>query len=69
LNIRKYFGLVENFVSYFLFKVIDAIIPLIIIPYLFKVVGIENYGIYAFAYALIFYLQNIIQFWLSAVSC
>jgi len=62
LNIRKYFGLVENFVSYFLFKVIDAIIPLIIIPYLFKVVGIENYGIYAFAYALIFYLQNIIQF-------
>ncbi|NOY48033.1 MAG: oligosaccharide flippase family protein, partial [Chlorobi bacterium] len=62
MNIRKYFGLVENFVSYFLFKVIDAIIPLIIIPYLFKVVGIENYGIYAFAYALIFYLQNIIQF-------
>lgn len=48
--------------SYFLFKAIDAIIPLIIIPYLVNVVSFGKYGIYAFAYALIFYLQNIIQF-------
>ncbi|MFB9052819.1 oligosaccharide flippase family protein [Formosa undariae] len=45
-----------------LFKAIDAIIPLLIIPYLIKVVGEENYGIYAFAYALIFYFMNIVQY-------
>lgn len=69
MKIKKYFGLIENFISFSLFKVIDAIIPLIIIPYLISVVGKENYGIYAFAYALVFYLLNIVQygFSLSAV--
>ncbi len=62
LNIRKYFGLAENFISYFLFKAIDALIPLVVIKYLIHNVGLNNYGIYAFAYALIFYFQNIIQF-------
>ena len=62
LNIRKYFGLAENFISYFLFKAIDALIPLVVVKYLLDVVNLENYGIYAFAYALIFYFQNIIQF-------
>jgi len=69
LKIKKYLGVIENFISLSLFKVIDAIIPLIIIPYLITVVGKENYGIYAFAYALVFYLLNIVQygFSLSAV--
>jgi len=62
LNIRKYFGLAENFISYFLFKAADAIIPLVVIKYLIDIVNLNNYGIYAFAYALIFYFQNVIQF-------
>ena len=69
LNIKKHIVLIENFISFSLFKVIDALIPLIIIPYLINVVGKDNYGIYAFAYALVFYLLNIVQygFSLSAV--
>jgi len=69
LKIKKYIGVIENLISLSLFKVIDAIIPLIIIPYLIIVVGKENYGTYAFAYALVFYLLNIVQygFSLSAV--
>lgn len=69
MKLKKYYTLIENFISFSLFKVIDAIIPLIIIPYLIGVVGKENYGIYAFAYALVFYLLNIVQygFSLSAV--
>jgi len=62
LNIKKYFGLAENFISYFLFKAIDAIIPLVVVKYLLDVVNLEHYGIYAFAYALIYYFQNVIQF-------
>lgn len=69
LDLKKHFSLIENFISYFLFKAIDAVIPLIIIPYLLNVVSEKNYGIYAFAFSLIFYFQNIIQFgfYLSAV--
>lgn len=62
LDLKKHFSLIENFISYFLFKAIDAVIPLIIIPYLLNVVSEKNYGIYAFAFSLIFYFQNIIQF-------
>jgi len=56
-------------VSFSAYKAIDALIPLIIIPYLINVVGSEKYGIYAFGFALIFYLINIVQygFSLSAV--
>ncbi|WP_353777531.1 oligosaccharide flippase family protein [Winogradskyella sp. 3972H.M.0a.05] len=69
MKLKKYYGLIENFISFSLFKVIDAVIPLIVIPYLIVVVGKDNYGIYAFAYALVFYLLNIVQygFSLSAV--
>lgn len=62
MDLKKHFSLIENFISYFLFKVIDAVIPLIIIPYLLIVVSEKNYGIYAFAFSLIFYFQNVIQF-------
>lgn len=65
MGFKKYFGLIENFISLSLFKVVDAVIPLIIIPYLITVVGKDNYGIYAFAYALIFYLLNIVQYGFS----
>ena len=62
MNLKKHFSLIENFISYFLFKAVDAVIPLIVIPYLIGVVSLDKYGVYAFAFALIFYLQNIIQF-------
>lgn len=62
MNFKKYFGLAENFISYFLFKAIDAVVPLVVIKYLIDTVTFDNYGIYAFAYALIFYFQNIIHF-------
>ncbi len=62
MDLKKHFSLIENFVSYFLFKAIDAVIPLIIIPYLIDVITDKKYGIYAFAFSLIFYFQNIIQF-------
>jgi O-antigen/teichoic acid export membrane protein len=48
-----------------LIKSVDALIPLVLIPYLIVVVGATNYGIYAFAYALIFYLRNIVQYGFS----
>ncbi|MGR7814442.1 oligosaccharide flippase family protein [Lacinutrix undariae] len=65
MYLKKHLRLIENFISLSLFKFVDAIIPLIIIPYLMYTVGAEKYGIYAFAYALIFYFRNIVQYGFS----
>ncbi|MDT0558731.1 oligosaccharide flippase family protein [Ichthyenterobacterium sp. W332] len=67
--VTKHLTFFENFISFSLFKAVDAIIPLVVIPYLISVVGSVKYGIYAFAFSLIFYLINLIQygFWLSGV--
>jgi O-antigen/teichoic acid export membrane protein len=65
LKFKKHLSLVENFISLSLIKSVDALIPLVLIPYLIIVVGATNYGIYAFAYALIFYLRNIVQYGFS----
>ncbi len=69
MNIKRYSGLIENFFSLTLFKGVNALMPLIVIPHLILIVGSDNYGIYALAYALTFYLANIVQygFSLSAV--
>nr|WP_321234822.1 oligosaccharide flippase family protein [uncultured Psychroserpens sp.] len=65
MKLKKHIRLIENFVSLTLFKSVDAVVPLVLIPYLIVVVGATNYGIYAFAYALIFYLRNIVQYGFS----
>ena len=51
-----------NFIYIGLSRVVDFGIPLIIMPYLISVVGGENYGRYAFAFSLIFYFLNIVQY-------
>jgi len=65
-----YRAIIKNIVSLSALKMVDLIIPLIILPYLIITVGEENYGIYAFAYTLIFYFLNVTQygFSLSAVK-
>lgn len=65
MNLKKYSGIIQNFTSLFIFKLIDAIIPLLIIPYLISVVGVDKYGVYAFSLALIFYLISVLQFGFS----
>lgn len=61
--------IVLNFTYIALSRLVDFAIPIIVYPYLVSVVGEYNYGKYAFAYSLIFYLLNITQygFGLSAV--
>lgn len=65
-----YRAIIKNIISLSALKMVDLLIPLIVIPYLIITVGKENYGIYAFAYTLIFYFLNITQygFSLSAVK-
>lgn len=68
--ILSYKDVLKNIVSLSLIKFFDLLIPLIVFPFLIIQVGKDNYGIYAFSYALIFYFLNLSQygFSLSAVK-
>jgi len=61
--------IIENFLSLSLIRVADFILPLIVLPYLITVLGVEKFGLIAFAAALVNYFLNITQygFSLSAV--
>ena len=61
--------IVENFLSLSLIRVADFLLPLIVLPYLISVLGVEKFGLTAFAAALVNYFLNITQygFSLSAV--
>ena len=63
---RKIF---ENFLSLSFIRVADFVLPLIVLPYLIKTLGVEKFGLTAFAASLVNYFLNITQygFSLSAV--
>lgn len=61
--------LAGNFISLSLISGVNIIIPLLVLPYIIKTVGVSNYGKYAFIYSIVFYFLYISQygFSLSAV--
>ncbi len=69
MKLKKYVKLIENFAALSVFKVVDLVIPLIVLPYLIHTVGADKYGVYGLAYVLVFYFLNVTQygFLLSAV--
>ena len=61
--------IIENFLSLSFIRAADFLLPLIVLPYLISTLGIEKFGLTAFAAALVNYFLNITQygFSLSAV--
>ena len=55
-KIRNKSSLLESFSSLSILNGLNVILPLITLPYILRVVGVSNYGIYAFVYVLIQYL-------------
>ncbi len=53
---KEYRVIFTNSLYLILIKVATYLVPLIIIPYLFKVIGAESYGRYVFVYSVIQYL-------------
>ncbi len=49
-------ALIESFISLYLLNALNLLLPLITLPYLIRVVGVANYGIYAFVYVIIQYV-------------
>lgn len=54
--------IIENFLSLSVLNIVNYIFPLLIIPILIKRMGVENYGIYIFAYTILNYLNLIVQY-------
>jgi PST family polysaccharide transporter len=59
---RNYKKVFENAISLYLLNIANYIFPLILIPYLIRVLGVENYGSYVFAYTVITYLGLIVRY-------
>ena len=45
----------ENFISLVVLQLINYVLPLLLIPYLIRVLGIEGFGIYSFIFAIVMY--------------
>jgi PST family polysaccharide transporter len=69
LNKKKKYHFSQNLISLFTVKGIELALTLGLIPYLIVKVGVENYGNYAFAMAMILFFVNVLNygFDLSAV--
>ena len=48
-KLANYKQLIENFISLYLLKIANIIIPLITLPYLVRVLGVDGYGVISFA--------------------
>lgn len=61
--------ILENFLSLSFIRIVDFVLPLIILPYLISVLGVEKFGLTAFAASLVNYFLYLTQygFSLSAV--
>ena len=60
--IQKYNVLIKNFFSLSILNVINFLTPLITLPYLIQVLGVENYGKYSFIYSLLLYVNMLVNF-------
>jgi O-antigen/teichoic acid export membrane protein len=54
--------LIENFASLGVLQVLNYILPLVVLPYLTRVIGLEMYGVLAIATAVILYFQTTVDF-------
>jgi PST family polysaccharide transporter len=54
-NSREKKNLIKNIFSLGTLQTVDYLVPILLIPYLLRVIGIENYGVLAFSAAIVTY--------------
>ena len=55
-------SILYNFSHLTIFNALNAVIPILVLPYLIRVLGVEKYGIVVFAQAVVSYLVIIVSF-------
>ncbi len=53
---------IKNFIHQSVFQLVNIGLPLIVLPYMIKTVGLDKYGLIAFAFALISYFISFIDY-------
>lgn len=61
-------GMVENFFSLVFLQGVNYLLPLVTIPYLFRTLGAERYGLVAFGYAFVQYFMILTDFGFNLFS-
>lgn len=54
--------MMTNFISLVLLQGINYVLPLITYPYLFRILGVERWGLVSFAYAMVLYFSMFTEF-------
>lgn len=69
LSSENYSKILESILSLSVIRVADLILPLVVLPYIIRVIGVERYGTIAFITSVVTYFLNVTQygFSLSAV--
>ena len=60
MNLKKYQSIIENSISLVALKGVELTLTIGLIPYLIAKVGMHNYGVYAFAMAMVLFFVNIL---------
>ncbi len=59
---KDYRALIENFLSLGALQVVNLLLPLLVLPYMIRVVGFEKYGIIVVASSLVMYFQSLVDY-------
>jgi len=62
LEVKPAKVLVKNFSFWVSIQIISCIVPLIVLPYLVRVIGVEKFGTVLFAQAIVFYFTVLTNF-------
>ena len=54
--------ILSNFISLGFLKFSQEILPLVIVPYIVKTIGIDNYGLIGFALAFTMYFGSVVEY-------
>lgn len=68
LHDEKHKTLVSNFVYLGILQGLNLLLPLLTFPYLVRVLGIENFGLLSFSFALITYFQIVTDFGFNSIA-
>jgi len=58
----KYKALIENFASLYLLQITNILIPLVTLPYLVRVLGVESFGLVSFAQVFAMFFVMVVDF-------